>query len=173
MDGRGKKNPPAKKTPPSSSVSPHSTTCLDNEWNTDHTTVIHTSPTNILTTLISSFAYSIDTHNMDTRHNLAWNFGDFIYDVPRWLGSNAALDAAADALVASHSHFCRTRYSNANELCLEKYSRALRALRITLSTMEQACEPATLCAIMIIMMTEVGICLLYLMIHIFGRGINC
>ena len=110
---------------------------------------------------------------MDTCHNLAWNFGAFIYDVPRWLGSNAALDAAADALVAGYGHFCGARYSNANELCLEKYSRALRALRITLSTVEEACEPATLCAIMIVMMVEVGRYLLYLVISHVARGTNC
>lgn len=118
--------------------------------------MILTNPTNILTALISSFAHSLDSHGKDTRHNLAWNFGGFLYDVPRSLGSNETLDAAADALVAGYDHFRRSRNSTANEMCLRKYSRALGTLRKSLSTVERACEPATLCAIMIIMVIEVG-----------------
>lgn len=93
---------------------------------------------------------------MDTGHSLAWNFGGFVYDVPRCLGSSDALDTAADALVVGYSHFCRARHSNASELCLQKYSAAIRCLRKCLSSVEKACEPATLCAIMIIMVIEVG-----------------
>lgn len=118
--------------------------------------MISTNPTSILTALIASFTHSIDGKGTDTGHHLAWNFGDFLYDVPRCLGFNESLDAAADALVAGYDHFRRTSYTAASVICLRKYSQALKSLGKCLSTVEVACEPATLCAIMIIMMVEVG-----------------
>jgi hypothetical protein len=153
--GRGRKTKGAKFSP--SSTSPQSTSPIGNECNSKQDTVVLTNPTSILTALVAAFAHSIGSHDKDTRHNLAWNFGGFLYDVPQCLGSNESLDAAAEALIAGYGHFRRSRHMNASELCLQKYSRALRSLRKCLSTAEKACEPATLCAIMIIMVVEVGI----------------
>ena len=153
--GRGRKKTSAIASSPS--TSPQSTNLSQNECYDQDRVMIVSNPTNILTTLIASFSHSIDANDQDTRHNLAWNFGGFLYDVPQCLGSNESLDTAADALVAGYIHFRKDRHSKADEVCLQKYSRALRSLRKCLSTEEKACEPATLCAIMIIMAVEVGI----------------
>jgi hypothetical protein len=125
----------------------------DASWST----MVTTSPTNVISSFISSFTRSIDGHDTDTGHHLAWNFGDFLFDVPRYLGFNEALDPAADALVAGYDHFRRNNgRSTASARCLEKYSQAVKGLRRCLSTVENACEPATLCAIQIIMTVEVS-----------------
>jgi hypothetical protein len=56
-------------------------------------------PTNTLTCLIDSYLWSIDAHYSDTSNSLTWNFGAFLEDIPRYLGTNQTLDIAADALV--------------------------------------------------------------------------
>jgi len=132
------------------------TQATQNELNYDERIMISPNPTNALAALIASFAQTVGGEGIDTGHHLAWNFGDYLYDVPRYLGSNDSLDAAADALVPACSHFRQARYSTANAFCLRKYLRAIKSLRESLSTVEQACEPATLSAIMIIMLLEVG-----------------
>lgn len=154
LAGRGKKATAATKCSPPS-LSPWSNSSVDTESDKTRRTVINKSPTNILTTLIASLAHSIDSCDTDTRYSLTWNFGGFLSDVPRYLGSNKALDAAVDALVVGYNRFCISGYANADAFCLEKYSRAISSLRNCLSTIEQACEPGTLCAIMIVMLVEV------------------
>lgn len=113
-------------------------------------------PSNPLTPLISSFSVIIDRQDKDTCRDLPWSFGAFLYEVPRCLGSNESLDAAADALAAGYGHFLRSRHSPASEVCLQKYSKALKSLRNSLSNVETACESATLCSIMIVMLVEVS-----------------
>jgi hypothetical protein len=119
--------------------------------------VLTTIPTNILSFLIASFTRSIDGRDADTGHHLAFNFGVFLHDVPRYLGFNESLDAAADALVAGYDHFrIYGSKTPASVVCLGKYSQAVKSLRKCLSTVENACEPATLCAIQIVMVVEVS-----------------
>ncbi|ATY66677.1 Fungal transcriptional regulatory [Cordyceps militaris] len=62
----------------------------------------------------------------DRRFNLASTYGDFLQNVPQRLGSNTALDVAAQALVASHRDFAVRRPVTPDSLA--KYSDAIRAL---------------------------------------------
>ena len=138
------------------SNAPQSTQSLLNEHDVKWNTVL-TIPTNALSSLIASFIGSVDGHDTDTGHHLTFNFGVFLHGVPRYLGSNESLDTAADALVAGYDHF--RRYGTkapASVICLGKYSQAVKSLRRSLSTVENACEPATLCAIQIVMVVEVS-----------------
>ena len=68
--------------------------------------MISRNPTNTLHTLIASFTHRVGGQDIDIGHHLAWNFGSFLYDVPRFLGSNESRDASAKALVAGYDHFC-------------------------------------------------------------------
>ena len=140
-----------------SSNSPQPTPAIQNAHNVEWAAIITPNPTSTLSSLIASFTASIDGRDTDTGHHLAWNFGVFLQDVPRYLGFNEALDAAADALVSGHDHFRRnaSRYTTASVICLRKYSQAVKSLRTCLSTVENACEPTTLCAIQIVMTIEV------------------
>jgi hypothetical protein len=155
LAGRGKKTTVVVRGSPPS-ISPRSNSSVDTAADGTWPTVINKPLANILTSLTASLAHSIDSCDMDTCYNLSWNFGAFLSDVPRYLGTNKALDAAADALVVGYNQFCRSGYANANALCLEKYSLAISSLRHCLSTVEMACDPGTLCAIMIVMVVEVG-----------------
>ena len=139
-----------------SSNAPQSTQSLvteqDVEWNP-----VLTVPINILSSLIASFIRSVDGHDADTGYHLTFNFGVFLHNVPQYLGSNESLDTAADALVVGYDHFRRYgSKSPASVICLGKYSQAVKSLRRSLSTVEDACEPATLCAIQIVMVVEVS-----------------
>lgn len=102
--------------------------------------------------MISAFVDSVNP-SYDIRFQLSWNFGGFLVDVPRRLGTSAALDAAADALAASHARFCVG--SSPDQSLLAKHSRALRALRYDLNDCIKARSTETLCAIMILMIVQV------------------
>lgn len=140
-----------------SSNSPQSTLALQSAHDVQWAAMITPAPISTLSSLIASFTGSIGGHDTDTGHHLAWNFGVFLHDVPRYLGFNEALDAAADALVSGYDHFRQStsRYTTASAICLRKYSQAVKSLRTCLSTVENACEPTTLCAIQIVMTIEV------------------
>lgn len=77
-------------------------------------------------------------------------------DVPRRLGINLALDAASDALVAAHTNFCSNGRFVPEQGFLAKYSQALNALRDILDDPDKAYSSETLCAIMILMIVQVG-----------------
>lgn len=140
----------------SSGSSPISTHSLQRDNTVQWTAILGPPPPDILSSLFTSFARSIDGRDVDTGHHLAFNFGAFLHDIPRHLGSNESLDTAADALVSGYDHFLRhERSTPPSMVCLRKYSRAVKSLRKGLSTVEDACEPATLCAIQLVMMVEV------------------
>ncbi|KAF5865958.1 hypothetical protein ETB97_001534 [Aspergillus alliaceus] len=87
-------------------------------------------PSNALTVLSQAFVRAIHP-SMDIRWNLAWVYGGFLRDVPARLGTNEALDAAADAVVSMHSSFCATRKMSVQ--ALGKYSRALTTLHVCIT----------------------------------------
>jgi len=113
-------------------------------------------PSNAQTTLVHAFAHrvTLDTHS-DLRYSLTWAYGGYLLDIPRRLGSNAALDSAAVALISSHSRYTSGERKASHEELL-RYSDALAALRSTLDDPGQACSTNTLCAVMILMICQVG-----------------
>lgn len=102
---------------------------------------------------------------MDIRYQLIWNFGGFLQDVVCRLGTNDALDASSDALVATHKGFC-AGYADPSPEQLVKYSRGLYTLRQAISDPGTVHSIETLCAIMILMITEVYSLTLHFFAHI-------
>ena len=111
------------------------------------------SPSNDATRSMSLFVNSISS-DVDIRFQLPWNFGPYLKDIPRHLGTSKALDAATNALAAAHRHFCVQGF-NANRDVLTKHSRALSALRHDLEDTVKAKSTETLCAVMVLMITQV------------------
>ena len=92
---------------------------------------------------------------LDIKYQLVWNFGAYLLDVPRRLGVNAALDAAADLLVCSHKYYCGGRNGSDQQL-LSKHGRALRLLREEIDDEVRARSTETLCAVMLLMIAQVS-----------------
>lgn len=92
----------------------------------------------------------------DLRYNLTWAYGGFIQQVPRRLGQNAALDAAATSLALSHVRFSSGRRDAAPEE-LKAYVNALGVLRHCLDSPTVARDPNTLCAVVIMLFVQVNI----------------
>lgn len=118
--------------------------------------VIITFPSNLLSSLSHAFVKAIKP-STGLRYNLVWTYGGFLQDVPRRLGMNEALDAAADALVASHSSFCVHRMISVE--ALTKYSLALNKIRICLDDPIKARTSETLCAIYLVLLCQVNMLL--------------
>lgn len=110
------------------------------------------SPTNSVTLLAQAFVSTIRL-TTDLKYNLAWSYGGYLEEVPQRLGSNEALDAAADAVVSAHLSFCAHRVTSVN--ALNKYSRALRKLRICLDDPTESCTANTLCAVALLLVCQV------------------
>lgn len=108
-----------------------------------------------MTKLTSAFVDKVNL-TADIRYQLVWNFGGYLVQVPRRLGTNPALDAASEALVAAHTSFCSTGPTGTGSGVLVKYSRALKALRKALTDPVTACSTETLGAIMLLMIVQVG-----------------
>jgi Fungal Zn(2)-Cys(6) binuclear cluster domain len=113
------------------------------------------TPSNDLTVLVNAFTERVKlSKDADLRYSLTWAYGGFLVDVPRRLGINAALDAAAKALTTSHLRFI-TSGSEATPQELSEYSSALNLLRISLDDPAVACSANTLCAVMLLMICQV------------------
>lgn len=97
----------------------------------------------------------LDTRS-DIRYNLTWAYGPFIQEVPRRLGQNAALDAAATSLALCHVRYATGRRDATPEE-LKAYINALGVLRTCLDNTTVARDPNTLCAVMLLLFTQVGI----------------
>ncbi|KAE8367517.1 hypothetical protein BDV27DRAFT_70252 [Aspergillus caelatus] len=108
-------------------------------------------PSSALTVLTQAFVRAIHP-STDIRWNLAWVYGGFLRDVPARLGTNEALDTAADAVVCMHSDFCATRKMSVK--ALSKYSRALNALHTYLDDPVKAASTDTLCAVTILLLCQ-------------------
>lgn len=111
------------------------------------------SPGNKSTVLMNKYVQTIKlTANL--KYNLAWTYGFFMFEIPRHMNENEALDAAVNALVCAHSNFC-TR-SEVSAETLRSYSHALRSLRKSLDNSNTASAPETLCAIMLLLICQVS-----------------
>jgi hypothetical protein len=91
----------------------------------------------------------------DLKFDLAWSFGPFLELVPQRLGRNAALDAAAKAIIAAHSSYCFSSHRASPNVLLD-YSRALSHLRFALNEIVTAQSLETLCAIKLLLICQVG-----------------
>lgn len=80
-------------------------------------------------------------------------YGDFLRDIPRRLGRNAALDSSVAALTTAFEAI-HTRHQPAE--VFTKYARALNSLRLCLDDPVEAQTPETLCAIWIVVICQVG-----------------
>ncbi|EXJ85850.1 hypothetical protein A1O1_06219 [Capronia coronata CBS 617.96] len=98
---------------------------------------------------VSAFVDKIQP-STGVRFNLAWTFGDYLVDVPARLGTNDALDKAADAVLAAMERFS-SHGSDVAPVVLEKYIRALTALRMCLDDPVVAKSSETLCAILLLL----------------------
>jgi hypothetical protein len=113
-------------------------------------------PSNAQTVLTMTLIDKVHlTKDSDLRYNLTWAFGDFIQDVPRRLGKNAALDAAATSLALSHVRFSNGRKDAAPEE-LTAYINALSVLRNCLNDSNVARDANTLCAVMLLLFCQVS-----------------
>ena len=121
---------------------------------------ISRSPSNSQTILAMTLIDKVHlTKDSDLRYNLTWAFGNFIQDVPRRLGKNAALDAAATSLALSHVRYSTGRRDAAPEE-IRAYINALTVLRNCLDDHEVARDANTLCAVMLLLFAQVYIHLL-------------
>jgi hypothetical protein len=118
---------------------------------------ISRSPSNSQTVLAMTLIDKVHlTKDSDLRYNLTWAFGGFIQDVPRRLGKNAALDAAATSLALSHVRYSTGRRDAAPEE-LKAYINALKVLRTCLDDPVVARDANTLCAVMLLLFCQVRI----------------
>ncbi|TGO57946.1 hypothetical protein BCON_0060g00200 [Botryotinia convoluta] len=78
-------------------------------------------------------------------------YGAFLTDIPKRLGSSAALDASVNAISTSYtSIYSRTKPVEA----LESYGRGLKALRVALNDPKEATEANTICAFYLMMICQ-------------------
>lgn len=111
---------------------------------------------NSLTRMVSKFTANLDS-DQNSNYQLPWNFGPFLEDVPRRLGNNAALDAAAEALMTAYVAF-RGRAGadpdRTHRTCTKSYGNAIKSLRECLND-HRASDSETLCSTMILLIVEV------------------
>jgi hypothetical protein len=114
------------------------------------------SPSNSQTVLTMALIDKVHlTKDSDLRYNLTWAFGNFIQDVPRRLGKNAALDAAATSLALTHVRFSTGRKDAVPEE-LKAYINSLSVLRDCLNDPVIARDANTLCAVMLLLFCQVS-----------------
>ncbi|KAF5877158.1 putative transcription factor cys6 protein [Botrytis fragariae] len=78
-------------------------------------------------------------------------YGAFLTEIPKRLGSSAALDASVNAISTSYtSIYSRTKPVEA----LESYGRGLKALRVALNDPKEATEANTICAFYLMMICQ-------------------
>lgn len=113
---------------------------------------INVIPSNRYSRLVDSFLDKLNPE-LGVQYHLAWTFGDYVAEVPCRLGTNPALDAAAEAVVVSYSTF--TDRPNRRGLVLWKYNDAISKLRMCLDDPTLASSPETLCAVMLLLICQV------------------
>ncbi|KAF3406973.1 hypothetical protein DPV78_001789 [Talaromyces pinophilus] len=108
-------------------------------------------PSNKTTILTSQYIQAIKL-TTDLRYNLAWAYGFFMFEIPRRMNENEALDTAVNALICSHTNFCSRKEVSVETL--SSYSRALRSLRNCLDDPDKASQTETLCAVMLLLICQ-------------------
>ena len=111
------------------------------------------TPSNGLSRLIKNFVDQLDP-SIDISVQLVGNFGQFLTQVPSRLGTNNALDAAADLFIALYTRQ-RSRLLKPDSAVLIKHSRALHSLQTCLNDPVLAHASETLCAVMLLLITKV------------------
>lgn len=117
---------------------------------------LYHTPFSEMDMLGSLFARNIGDRSVGTGFHVGSIYGGFLYEVPRYLGHSPALDAAAEALIASHTHFCSKGNEAFSKTLLLKYNKAVQALVPQLSAEDTAGDSKTLCAIMMLIIVEVS-----------------
>lgn len=117
------------------------------------------SPTNQHTYRVSAFIDKLSP-SRGVKYNLAWSFGDYLYDIPARLGRNQALDAAADALITACDRFSAGS-ADQSQRFLVKYVEAVRALRLCLDDEQTATTSETLGAVMLLLICQVSALFLF------------
>lgn len=93
---------------------------------------------------------------LDPRYSILIRWGYFLVGAPRRLGSNKALDAAVNALLARHTQLSlRQNDSNSQIPVALYYSKALSALRVNLQDEQTATTTETLFAVILLMYCQV------------------
>ncbi|KAK7915115.1 hypothetical protein PG985_012818 [Apiospora marii] len=101
-------------------------------------------------TLIGAFVSALAPTTV--RVNLVQTYGPFLAMVPPRLGTNAALDNSARAVVRAHQDACLGR--PAAEQSLASYALAIRTLSRCLDDLDTAPSTETVCAIIMVMMCQ-------------------
>ncbi|KAH8803622.1 hypothetical protein F5884DRAFT_837409 [Xylogone sp. PMI_703] len=109
--------------------------------------LISRSPSNEESSTIRAFIRTLEA--TDLRYDLCWGYGTFMREIPKRLGTNPALDAAADALTSASTYLFSGEQSHMKP-AMAQYGRALKTLRACLDDPATARSPATLCAILFI-----------------------
>ncbi|KAF9895140.1 hypothetical protein FE257_000042 [Aspergillus nanangensis] len=118
----------------------------------DHTTLFLESlrqiPSNEITLMGGSLVSLLNVE--DVRYDVSY-YGPFLGQIPKYLGTNKALDSAVGALTHTFTAL------HTNQLSREAYTsfgKALKNLRTTLLDPEQGRSVSTMCAIYLIMVCE-------------------
>lgn len=90
----------------------------------------------------------------DTRYDIVWAYGGLFNEIPKRLGTNAALDASVLALTSAISGIGNIRKS---PQLLRLYGNALRSLKTCLDDPVAVRSSSTLCAIYLIWICQVWI----------------
>jgi hypothetical protein len=112
--------------------------------------VVPVSPSNKASVITSNFISMLEVK--DTRFDLSI-YGNFVDQIPRRLGTNKALDAAAVALTTAMPYIYTHKYS---VKMYSNFARALKSTRVSLSDPVEAQTPETLCAIYLLMVCQVN-----------------
>ncbi len=112
------------------------------------------NPSNSMTALVSALVHKVEL-TPDINYQLRMNFGGYLDEIPRRLGSNAALDAASAALIAAHTNYCSSGCPRLEQELLTRHSHALTVLRETLNDPVRTQSSETLCAILVLSIVQV------------------
>lgn len=99
--------------------------------------------------LSTSFAKTLTI--TDVRYDITY-YGAFLRDIPRRLGSSAALDASVKAVVTAYPYL---HHQNFTPDAYMEYCNSLRALRESLNDPVEARSSNTLCAVYLITICQV------------------
>jgi hypothetical protein len=109
-------------------------------------------PSNEATSILNDFIQKLQVK--DPRYDLCWAYGGLLSEIPRRLGTNAALDASVAAMMAAISDLGNPRKS---PVTFTRYGYALRCLKSCLDDPIAVQSSSTLCAIYLIWISQVWV----------------
>ncbi|KAF7943633.1 uncharacterized protein EAE97_005704 [Botrytis byssoidea] len=130
-------------------------TVTTSSTSTNHNSALHTShkrilrmPGNKTLSVARSFISVLEVK--DIRYDIGV-YGTFLTEIPKRLGSSAALDASVNAISTTYtSIYSRTKPVEA----LESYGKGLKALRVALNDPKEAIQANTICAFYLMMICQ-------------------